>query len=70
MYWTGKGKSERWLNGTKWYGANYIYFGDETDSDDILSRTLSRTVIVLETFGDINKLFFDPLISEYFLGLL
>ena len=49
---------------------NYIYFGDETDSDDILSRTLSRAVIVLETFGDINKLFFDPLIGEYFSRLL
>ena len=32
----------------------------------ILSRTLSKTVIILESLGDIDKLLFDPLTAEYF----
>ena len=34
----------------------------------ILSRTLSKTSIILESLGDIDKLLFDPLTAEYFLG--
>ena len=34
MYWTGKGEDERWLNGTKWYGAELYKFCDKTDPDN------------------------------------
>ena len=36
----------------------------------ILSRTLRKTSIILESLGDIDKLLFDPLTAEYFLGSL
>ena len=36
----------------------------------ILSRTLSKTVIILESLGDIDKSLFDPPTAEYFSGSL
>ena len=37
---------------------------------NIVSRALSKTVIILEFLGDIDKLLFDPPIAEYFSGSL
>ena len=37
---------------------------------NIVSRALSKTVIILEFLGDIDKLLFDPPIAGYFSGSL